>query len=72
MHKKIGIKKSINMIRHIIISSGIKNMNLEERVQMAKNSFHSIQTQKDYNGRQKKTNNTQHILIVLKNNIKNI
>ena len=53
MHKKIGIKGSINMIRHIIISSGIKNMNLEERVQMAKNSFHSIETQKDYKRKQK-------------------
>ena len=48
MHKKIGI-----MIRHTIITSGLKNMNLEERVQMAKNSFHSIDTQSDYNRKQK-------------------
>ena len=53
MNKKIGIKGGINLIRHVIITSGLINMNLEERVKMAKNSFHSINTQKDYNRKQK-------------------
>ena len=53
MNKKIGIKGGINVIRHIIISSGLLNMDLDERVKMAKNSFHSILTQRDYNRKQK-------------------
>ena len=55
MNKKIGIKGGINIIRHIIITSGLLKMDLDERVQMAKNSFHSISTQRDYNRQQKKT-----------------
>lgn len=54
MHKKVNIKGSINMIRHIIISSGLINRNLEERVQLAKNSFHSVNTQADYKNETKK------------------
>ena len=53
MHKKLDINGSINTIRHIIISSGLIDMNLEERVQMAKNSFHSVNTQRDYKRKQK-------------------
>ena len=55
MNKKIDINGGINMIRHIIISSGLLKMDLDERVKMAKNSFHSIGTQRDYNRQQKKT-----------------
>ena len=55
MNKKIGMKGGINLIRHIIISSGLLKMDLDERVKMAKNSFHSISTQRDYNRQQKKT-----------------
>ena len=55
MNKKIGMKGGINLIRHIIITSGLLKMDLDERVQMAKNSFHSISTQRDYNRQQKKT-----------------
>ena len=57
MNKKIGIKGGINLIRHVIITSGLIDMNLEERVKMAKNSFHSINTQKDYNRKQKNDDN---------------
>ena len=53
MHKKVNIKGSINTIRHIIISSGLIDINLEERVKLAKSSFHSINTQSDYKRKQK-------------------
>ena len=53
MNKKIGIKGGINMIRHIVISSGLLHMNLDEKVQLAKKSFHSISTQRDYDRQQK-------------------
>ena len=53
MNARIGIKGGINMIRHIVISSGLLHMTLEEKVQLAKKSFHSISTQRDYDRQQK-------------------
>ena len=55
MNRRIGIKGGINMIRHNVISSGLLKNDLDERVKLAKNSFHSISTQRDYNRQQKKT-----------------
>ena len=52
MNRKIGVKGSIKMVRHAIISNGLNNMTLEDRVRLAKNSFHSINTQQDYNRKQ--------------------
>ena len=49
MNKKIDVKGAINMIRHIIISTGLSsNMTPEEKVLLSKNSFHSINTQIAY------------------------
>ena len=55
MNKKIDIKGSINTIRHIIISSNLNSNSItpEERVDLANNSFHSINTQADYKRKQK-------------------
>ena len=55
MNKKIDVKGSINTIRHIIISSNLNsNLTPEERVDLANNSFHSINTQADYKRKQHK------------------
>ena len=55
MNKKIGVKGSINTIRHIIISSNLNSDSItpEERVDLANNSLHSINTQIDYKRKQK-------------------
>ena len=55
MNKKIDVSGSINMIRHIIISSNLNSNSItpEERVDLANNSFHSINTQIDYKRKQK-------------------
>ena len=55
MNKKIDVKGSINTIRHIIISSNLNSNSItpEERVDLANNSFHSINTQFDYKRKQK-------------------
>ena len=54
MNKKIDVTGSINTIRHIIISSNLNsNLTPEERVDLANNSFHSINTQADYKRKQK-------------------
>ena len=56
MNKKIDVKGSINTIRHIIISSNLNSNSItpEERVDLANNSFHSINTQIDYKRKQHK------------------
>ena len=49
MHKKIDVIGSISTIRHIIVSTQYdKGMTNEEKVQLSKNSFHSLNTQIDY------------------------
>ena len=49
MNKKIDVPNSINMIRHIIISTRLAGpLTVEERLQLSKDSFHSINTQPDY------------------------
>ena len=55
MNKKIDVIGSINTIRHIIISSNLNSNSItpEERVDLANNSFHSINTQIDYKRKQK-------------------
>ena len=55
MNKKIDVTGSINTIRHIIISSNLNSNSItpEERVDLANNSFHSINTQIDYKRKQK-------------------
>ena len=53
MNKKIDVKGSINTIRHIIISSNLNSSITPEKVDLANNSFHSINTQIDYKRKQK-------------------
>ena len=55
MNKKIHVIGSINTIRHIIISSNLNSDSItpEGRVDLANNSFHSINTQFDYKRKQK-------------------
>ena len=49
MHKKIGVPGSIGSIRHIIVSTQMdKDLTNEEKVDLSKTSFHSINTQIDY------------------------
>ena len=49
MHKKIDVPGGINIIRHIIISTRMAGpLTVEERLQLSKDSFHSINTQPDY------------------------
>ena len=53
MNKKIDVKGSINTIRHIIISSNLNSSITPEKVDLANNSFHSINTQIDYKRKQR-------------------
>ena len=49
MNKKIDVPGGINEIRHIIISTRMAGpLTVEERLQLSKDSFHSIDTQQDY------------------------
>ena len=43
MHRKIGLEKGVNTIRHIVISSQIKNypnMNAAEKLEFAQDAMH--------------------------------
>ena len=51
MHKKIGLEKGINTIRHIVISSQIKtypNMSAAEKLEFAENAMHQHVTHLRY------------------------
>ena len=49
MHKKINVPGGINIIRHILVSTGTDgDMSVKEKVDLSKRSFHSVCTQPDY------------------------